>query len=200
MDPRPDPNAGARGGGQVRRTGDELAAGLAEIRGAPGDAGRLELVVRRPATNEREVLEQGILDVAEGLVGDTWRVRPSSRTPDGSAHPDMQLNVMSSRAVALVAGPVERWPLAGDQLYVDLDISEAALPPGTRLEIGSAVIEITDQPHRGCAKFAERFGREALRFVNSPVGRELRLRGVNARVVTGGVVTTGDAIRRLAAP
>jgi MOSC domain-containing protein YiiM len=111
----------------------------------------------------------------------------------------MQLNVMSSRVAALVAGDAERWPLAGDQLYVDLDLSEAALPPGTRLEVGSAVIQITEQPHRGCAKFAARFGREALRFVNSATGRELRLRGLNAKVVTGGTVRPGDIIRKVRA-
>jgi MOSC domain-containing protein YiiM len=123
-----------------------------------------------------------VLDHHDGLVGDTWRSRGSSRTEDGSSHPDMQLNIMNARAAQLVAGQEARWALAGDQLYVDLDLSEANLPPGTRLELGSAVIEITEQPHRGCAKFAERFGRDALRFVNSDTGRELRLRGVNAKV------------------
>ena len=177
----------------------ELEAGLDEIRSAPTDHGRVELVVRRPAVDEREVLSEAVLDPDEGLVGDTWRVRPSSTSADGGPHPDMQLNVMSARVAALVAGDLERWPLAGDQLYVDLDLSEATLPPGTRLGIGSAVIEITAQPHRGCAKFASRFGREALRFVNSAIGRELRLRGVNAKVVTGGTIRPGDVIRRVPA-
>jgi hypothetical protein len=175
----------------------ELEAGLEEIRRSPRDRGRLELVVRRPAVDEREVLDEGVLDPAEGLVGDTWNVRGSRRTPDGSPHPDMQLNVMNARLAALVAGDVARWGLAGDQLYVDFDLSEASCPPGTRLGIGSAVIEVTAQPHTGCAKFAGRFGEDALRFVNSPIGRELRLRGVNARVVTAGTVRPGDEVRRL---
>jgi hypothetical protein len=179
------------------RTATELEAGLDQIRGAPPDRGRVELVVRRPRVDEREVLGEAVLDPDNGLVGDSWRVRPSSRSADGGPHPDMQLNVMSSRVAALVAGDVERWPLAGDQLYVDLDLSEAALPPGTRLEVGSAVIQITEQPHRGCAKFAARFGREALRFVNSATGRELRLRGLNAKVLTGGIVRPGDIIRKV---
>jgi MOSC domain-containing protein YiiM len=175
-----------------------LEQGVDHIRLSPADEGRVELIVRRPAVDEREVVNEATLDTAEGLVGDTWRMRGSKRTPDGSSHPDMQLNVMNARAASLVAGSAERRHLAGDQLYVDLDLSETNLPPGTRLELGSAVIEITDQPHRGCAKFAARFGNDALRFVNSAIGCELRLRGVNARVVVPGTVRTGDTIRKLA--
>ncbi len=179
-------------------SGATLEAGLEEIRQSPPDVGRVALVVRRPSINEREVLAEGVLDPAEGLVGDTWRARGNRHTADGSAHPDMQVNLMNARAAALVAGEVERWPLAGDQLYVDLDLSQAALPPSSRLAVGSAVIEITDQPHLGCAKFAARFGQDALRFVNSTVGRALRLRGVNGKVVSGGRVCPGDVIRKLA--
>jgi hypothetical protein len=177
-------------------TATELADGLDEIRCSPTDHGRVDLIVRRPAENAREVLAEGMLDSAEGLVGDTWRVRPSNLTRDRSPHPDLQLTLMNCRAAAVVAGGDERRQLAGDQLCVDLDLSEANLPPGTRLALGSAVIEISDKPHRGCKKFAERFGQEALLFVNSPVGRELGLRGVNARVVTTGTVRVGDAIRK----
>jgi hypothetical protein len=176
----------------------ELWEGLDEIRRAPRDHGRVELIVRRPAELEREVLTEAMLDVTEGLVGDTWRRRGSRRTPDQSAHPKMQLTVMNARAAALVAVDDDRWKLAGDQLYVDLDLSEANLPPGTRLEVGTAVIEITDEPHLGCKKFRERFGEDALRFVNSTVGRELRLRGVNSRVVGAGRVGLGDTVRKLA--
>src|SRR5215207_8798704 len=130
----------------------ELEAGLEEILRAPRGTGVVALIVRRPAVDEREVLDEATLDLDEGLIGDTWRVRGSKRTADGSSHPDMQLNVMSARVVDLVAGGErERWALAGDQLYVDLDLSEAHLPPGTRLALGSAVIEVTDQPHTGCA-------------------------------------------------
>jgi hypothetical protein len=177
-----------------------LEAGLDDVRRAPRDHGRVELIVRRPAESEREVLAVGELDRAAGLVGDAWRVRSSSRTPDGSAHGDMQLTLMSSRVARLVAVRADRWQLAGDQLFVDLDLSEANLPATTRLEVGSAVIEITDQPHLGCAKFAARFGRDALRLVNSAAGRELRLRGVNAKVVVAGTVRTGDEVRKLRRP
>jgi hypothetical protein len=174
-----------------------LEAGLQDVQCSPADNGEVKLIVSRPAVGERLVLPAATLDLVEGLIGDTWSGRPSTRTPDGSAHPDMQLNVMSSRAVALMAGGFERWPLAGDQLYVDLDLSEANLPPGSRLKLGSAIIEVTDQPHLGCAKFAQRFGRAALSFVNSPVGRQLRLRGLNAKVVLPGTVRVGDVIRKL---
>ena len=177
---------------------DELNAGLAAIRTAPRDGGRLELIVRRPAVGEREVLDEGELDLSVGLVGDTWSVRGSKRTADGSSHPEMQLNLMNSTAALLVAGgdPLRR-ALAGDQLYVHLDLSEENLPPGTRLAIGGAVIEITAQPHRGCAKFSERFGVDAVRFVNSAEGRQLKLRGINAKVVVPGPIRAGDTITKL---
>jgi hypothetical protein len=177
-------------------TAGTLEGGLDDIRRSPPDSGRVDLIVRRPAENAREVLAEARLDRVEGLVGDTWRVRPSNLTRDRSPHPDLQLTLMNSRVAALVAGEDERRQLAGDQLYVDLDLSEANLPPGTRLTLGSAVIEISDKPHRGCAKFAQRFGQEALRFVNSPVGRQLRLRGVNARIVTTGTVRVGNSIHK----
>jgi len=177
-----------------------LQAGLDEVRRSPRDHGRLELIVARPGEDRRLVLTEAVLDLDVGLVGDDWSRRPSSRTPDGSPHLDMQLNVINARFAALVAGTRERWALAGDQLYLDLDLSEASLAAGTRLAIGSAVIEITDQPHRGCAKFAARFGTGAARLVNSPEGRELRLRGLNARVAVAGTIRAGDEVRRLPDP
>lgn len=178
-------------------TSDALDAGLDDVRRAPTDAGRLELIVRRPAVDEREVLTEGVLDADEGLTGDTWSVRGSSRTDDGTSHRGMQVTLMSARAAALVAGPVERWPLAGDQLFVDFDLSADNVPAGTRLGIGSAVLEVTDQPHLGCKKFSARFGADALRLVNSEAGRALNVRGVNARVVVPGTVRTGDGVRKI---
>jgi hypothetical protein len=172
-------------------------AALDHLRGAPADDGRVELVVRRPSNGEREVLDEGTLDLAEGLVGDNWSTRGCRLTADGRAHPGMQLNVINVRLSTLVAVEPERRILAGDQLHVDLDLSEANLPPGTQLALGSAVIEVTPEPHRGCAKFVERFGRDAMRFVNSPIGRELRLRGLNAKVAEPGTVRPGDAVRKV---
>ena len=174
-----------------------LQAGLGHIRESPPDHGTVEMIVRRPAVDEREVLAVGTLDAGTGLVGDTWPVRGSTRTPDGSAHPGMQLTVINSRAILLVAQDPGRRVLAGDQLYVDLDLSPANLPAGTRLAVGSAVIEVSEEPHLGCAKFAARFGVEALRFVNSRTGRGLRLRGLNAWIVTTGTVRPGDTISKL---
>ena len=173
-----------------------LEDGLTEVRRSPADDGRVELIVRRPSVEEREVLAEAQLDPVEGLVGDCWRTRGSSSTEDGNANPDAQITVMNARVAALVARSPERWPLAGDQFYVDLDLSAANLPPGMRLEIGDAVLEVTAQPHLGCGKFVKRFGVEAMKFVNSEVGRELNLRGINTRVVSPGTVRTGDTIRR----
>jgi MOSC domain-containing protein YiiM len=168
-----------------------LESGLDEIRRSPVNEGRVELIVRRPAENEREVVLEAMLDCAEGLVGDMWA--------RGSAHSDTQVTVMNARAALLVAGQTDRRQLAGDQLYVDLDLSEHNIPTGTRLQVGSAVIEVTNPPHLGCNKFAERFGQEARRFVNSAVGRQLRLRGLNAKVIIPGTIRLGDTIRKLTA-
>src|SRR5688572_15041496 len=178
----------------------ELEAFLPSALQSPTDDGTLDLIVRRPAVGRRDVLETGELDLAAGLVGDTWDIRSSTRTGDGTPHPDMQINVMNSRVIAMIAGEQSRWGLAGDQLYIDLDISARNLPPGTRLSIGSAVIEVTNQPHTGCGKFVQRFGVDAMKFVNSPKGRELRLRGMNARVVVAGQIRAGDRVRKLPRP
>ncbi|MGE3178444.1 MAG: MOSC domain-containing protein, partial [Vicinamibacterales bacterium] len=139
-------------------TMEQLHAGLDEIRRSPRETGRLEMIVRRPAVGHREALTEAVLDLEVGLVGDTWVARGSTRTPDGTRHPDMQINLMNARAIALIAQERARWPLAGDQLFVDLDLSAANLPPGTRMGIGEAILEVTAQPHTGCAKFVERFG------------------------------------------
>ena len=178
-------------------TMSELEAGLDEIRRAPKDAGVLELIVRRPAVNNREILEEAELHLEEGLVGDSWKKRRSKSTPDGSPNPLMQLNIMNSRVAALVARDKDRWQLAGDQLYLDMDLSEENMPAGSRFGLGLAVIEVTPPPHLGCQKFVARFGLDAMKFVNSTVGKQLHLRGVNAKVIQGGMIRVGDLARKL---
>ncbi len=178
-------------------TPEQLEAALADVRRSPTDGGTLQMIVRRPALGEREVLDTGELDTAVGLVGDTWNQRASSRMPDAQPHPDMQIALMNWRAVNAVANGNDTGALAGDQLFVDLDLSAANLPPGTRLGIGEAVIEVTDQPHTGCAKFTQRFGLDAHRWVNAPVGRELNLRGINTKVVVPGRISRGDGVSKV---
>ena len=177
----------------------ELEAGLAAVRQSPKDSGVLEMIVRRPRAGEREMLDEAELDLVDGLVGDTWKLRASKRTSDGSPHPEMQLNIMNSRVATLVAQQRDRWALAGDQLFVELDLSAENVPAGTRLAIGSAIVEVTAEPHTGCAKFVDRFGLDAMKFVNSPIGRQLNLRGINAKVVRPGTIRVGDVVRKLLA-
>lgn len=177
-------------------TAQELEAGLELIRQSPCDHGILRLIVRRPNVGTREVLDEGELSCTVGLVGDSWRERRSSRTSDGSPHPDMQINVMNSRVIALLTHDNERWPLAGDQLFVDLDLSATNLPPGTQLAIGTAIIEVTGEAHTGCQKFAARFGLDAMKFVNSSLGRQLKLRGINAKVIHAGRIRVGDVVMK----
>jgi hypothetical protein len=171
---------------------ERLVAGLDRIRDSPRDGGRLVLVVRRPSVGVRDLPAEAVLDQVAGLEGDNWLARGSKSTPDGSADPQRQVTVMNARVAELVAGGTDRMPLAGDQLYLDLDLSLDNLPAGSLLAVGQAVLQVSDVPHLGCAKFVERFGAEAMRFVNSRVGRQLRLRGMNARVVVPGTVRLGD--------
>ncbi|MAG36812.1 MAG: MOSC domain-containing protein [Dehalococcoidia bacterium] len=178
-------------------TTEQLEAELDHILQSPASGGPLLMIVRRPDVEEREVVGEGALDVAVGLVGDNWKTRGSASTPDGKANPAAQITMMNSRVLALLAQSEERWQLAGDQLIIDMDLRVENLPPGARLSIGSAVVEISEKPHTGCAKFADRFGKDALRFVSTSTGRSLRLRGVNTRVVQSGTIRVGDVATKL---
>jgi hypothetical protein len=175
----------------------ELEAGMEYIRRSPKDHGTLKMIVQRPRDDERIVVAHGELSRSEGLVGDNWKTRGSKHTPDGSASLYAQITVTNARCIALLAQREERWALAGDQLYVDFDLSEENIPPGTQLAIGSAILEVSAEPHSGCKKFSARFGVEALTFVNSPEGKQLHLRGINAKVVQAGTVRVGDIVSKL---
>jgi len=179
---------------------ERLTAGLGRIRNSPPDGGRLVLIVRRPAVGERDLPAEAVLDRATGLAGDNWLARGSSGTPDGSADPNRQITVMNARVAELVAGGTDRMALAGDQLYLDLDLSVDNLPAGSLLAVGEVVLQVSEAPHLGCAKFIERFGAEAMRFVNSRTGRQLRLRGMNTRVVVPGTVRLGDMAAKAPLP
>jgi len=175
----------------------DLEAGLDYIRQSPKDNGILRMIVRRPQEDEREIVGEGELDPLHGLLGDNWNSRGSGHTSDGSVHTDTQITVMNARTIALLAQDKERWSLAGDQLYIDLVLSTDNLPPGTRLAIGSAMIEVSAEPHTGCKKFSSRFGMEAMKFVNSPEGKQLHLRGINAKVIQAGTIRVGEVVRKI---
>lgn len=172
----------------------DLEAGFGHVLASPADGGTLEMIVRRPGVNQRETLDEGRLTIEEGLEGDSWRGRRGYTLPDGSPDPDAQITLTNARFAELISGCRDRWPLAGDQLYVDLDLSESNLPPGTRLRIGGATIEVTALPHTGCSKYRQRFGLEALKFTATPEGRSRHLRGIYARVVEPGTARVGDTI------
>ena len=176
----------------MQRTDTELVAGLDVIRQSPRDVGVVEMIVIRPETNQRTVLERCEVSLSEGVQGDNWKRQIA-------ADPDVQVTLMNARCISLLAGSRERWPLAGDQLYLDFDLSEEHLPVGSQLRIGTAILKLTAEPHLGCRKFTERFGLSATQFVNSPDGRALRLRGANARVVVAGRIQQGDAVSKLSA-
>ena len=172
----------------------EIEQAIDHVLASPKNNGHIELLVRRPKVNKREIVVSGMLDIANGLVGDNWLTRGSSRTSNGLGHPEMQINVMNYRFAELIAGHRERVSLAGDQLFVDLDLSKENLPPGMQLSVGDAVLEVTAVPHLGCKKFVERFGVAAMKFANSDFGRQHNLRGINARVVQSGEIKTGDIV------
>lgn len=178
----------------MHQTTAELESKTENILAAPKDAGPIEMIVRRPGENEREVVESGVLTSEGGLVGDSWIDRVDE---EGNPHMAAQLTLMNARVADAVAVSRDRWPLAGDQVYIDMDISHENLPAGSRIQVGDAVVEISDVPHTGCAKFAGRFGKEALRFANVGAGRDNRFRGVNAFVVEGGSFSVGDKVTKL---
>ena len=177
----------------MHRTADQLTAAIEDVSRSPHERGTVDLIVTRPADGERVVTTEVTLDPTVGVVGDNWSVRPSKRTPDGSPSLPRQVTLMNIRAIRALADEA-RWPLAGDQLYVDLNLGYENVPPGTRLRIGGALLEVSVEPHTGCAKFTERFGSEATRWLNTETGRALNLRGINARVIEGGVVRKGDEV------
>jgi hypothetical protein len=179
-------------------TAEELQSGLDAVRQSPKDGGVLELIVRRPQSDVREVLEQGELHPASGLVGDRWKPPRQWSGLNGGSPSDTQLTLINARLIDLIAGDRQRWPLAGDQLFLDFDLSQENLPVGTRLEIGSAVIEITAKAHTGCKKFVARYGLPAMEFVNSPLGRRMNLRGIYAKVVQAGSIRVGNVVKKSA--
>jgi len=174
----------------------ELEAGLDHIRQSPKNGGALKMIVQRPSIDERKIINEGELNIEVGLVGDNWKVRGNPHTPDGSAKINAQITIMNARAVELLAGSKDHWALAGDQLYIDMDLSDENIPTGARLALGTAILEVTPEPHTGCKKFAERYGTDATKFVNSKEGKRLHLRGINARVVEAGEIQVGDVVKK----
>ena len=175
----------------------ELMSSLDHIGAAPADEGRLEAIVIRPAHGQREMPESADLSLAGGVAGDHWAQGCWKSTENGAPHPDVQICIMSARCIATIAGPRNNWAPAGDNLFIDMDLSPDNLPPGTRIALGTAELEITAVPHTGCQKFIDRYGRDACVFVNTGPGKAQRLRGIYARVTRDGSVRIGDRLRKL---
>lgn len=176
---------------------EQLESSLEFVLQSPKDNGVLEMIVRRPNIDQREVISVSNITTETGLDGDNWKTRGSTKTPDGSANPETQITLMNTRMIQQIAGDKENWQLAGDQLFVDLDLSTENLPPLSLLQVGSVILEISATPHTGCKKFSERFGLDALKFISTPEGKSLRLRGVNAKVIQSGQIQVGDTIRKI---
>jgi hypothetical protein len=175
-------------------TFDKLQEGLAEISQAPKNHGNIELLVIRPVQYERKVVNEITMHPITGCEGDIWHSKKTSSTPDGKPNPERQVTLINSRVLALLEGAKDTWPKAGDQVYVDMDLSKENLPAGTDLSLGSAIIRVSAQPHNGCKKFAERYGIDATRFVNSSLGKAKSLRGINCYIVKEGIVKMGDTV------
>jgi len=175
----------------------QLNLGLDHIQNSPNDDGVLEMIVIRPGENERVVLDKSLVSSKLGVHGDNWAIKCWKTLPDGSPHPEVQIAITNSRSIGLLAQDKARWSLAGDNLYVDFNLSDENLRAGQRLAIGTAILEITTHAHNGCKKFNARFGADAVKFVNSPIGKKLHLRGIYAKVVQDGVIQVGDRIRKV---
>ena len=176
---------------------EDLYTKLEHIQQSPKESGRVELIVRRPTTEEREIISQGRLIPSAGLEGDNWRARGSTSIPDGSANPEAEITLMNTRVIQALTQDETRWALAGDQFFVDFDLSEENLPAGSRLAIGSAIVEVSSLPHNGCKKFSARFGVDALKFISTAENKPLRMRGINAKIIQAGEVKQGDLIRKV---
>ena len=184
----------------LHRPQKELQRGLPHVQASPTDYGKLDAIIIRPTENERRSLERCQLSPDGGVHGDSWAHGCWLSLENGAPHPDVQIAIINSRTIELLASSKERWSLAGDNLYVDLDLSRANLKTGDLLRLGECLIEITDQAHNGCRKFAERYGKDAVAFVNSAAGKELRLRGVYAKVIEAGEIQVGDVISKVDVP
>ena len=179
------------------RKRSELQAALADVLAAPRDGGTVDLIVVRPEKGQRQTPDSVALSLIGGVAGDHWAKGCWRTLDDGSPHPDVQICLMNSRMIRAIAGGPENWAPAGDNLFIDMDLSPANCPPGTRLALGSVEMVVTEEPHNGCQNFIDRYGRDACVFVNTGQGSELRLRGIYARVTRDGTVSVGDTVRKI---
>jgi MOSC domain-containing protein YiiM len=178
-------------------TTPELEQTLPTVLASPRDVGRLEVIVVRPTADERQTPASILITPERGVEGDHWLSDFPTDPTHNEMHLDSQVSLMNARFLRQIAVEEEAVCLAGDNLVVDLDLSEENLPAGSRLAIGDAVtLEITATPHTGCTKLAARYGQESRAFMNNPRGTALHLRGRYARVLTAGTATIGDTVRK----
>ncbi|MEM7334639.1 MAG: MOSC domain-containing protein [Chloroflexota bacterium] len=175
----------------------QLNEGIPVILESPKNNGRIDLITIRPATNERVLKDEVEISIENGVEGDNWKTRGSNSMPDKSSNPEAKITIMNSRVIKHITQSDSGWEWAGDQFFVEMDLSEENLPAGQQLQLGTAVLEVSAVPHTGCAKFVARFGKDAHKFVNNQYGRSQRFRGVNLKVIKGGTVKVGDTAQKI---
>lgn len=178
-------------------TQPEIDQRLSSVLDSPKDQGTVEMIVVRPFKNQRKTLIHVLFSPEAGVTGDNWKTQCWKKLNDGQSDPDVQVAIMNARMIDMLTDDKAHWPLAGDQLFVDFDLSVTNLSPGDQLQIGDAVLQITAEPHRGCSKFKQRFGELAMHCVNSAQGDAHRLRGIYAKIISAGNVSVGDVIHKI---
>lgn len=183
--------------GRYLITRAELDRAWPDIMAAPKDGAAIEMLCLRPAMGERRFVDEIHVTREEGIPGERWLTQPWMRLPGGQPDPAIQVSFLQRRVLDLVWRDREGTPHPGDTFVVDMDLSEANLPAGSLLQVGSAVLEVSTVFNNACAKWKKRYGDDALDWVRAYENKEFRPRGVLAKVHRDGVFRAGDRLTRI---